>query len=386
MFDPRMRVRRPQNGGVQRAGLFAEIVDEASAPGQERGVFDALDRLATPGGGYHGHSRTILRQVLCERLLLQALAVPLARMRPGGETTASQDLPKSLISCAAEPATLEPMRDTWRNSLGVTPAWSRKKRVKWPWALKPRSPPTSDRLSSVSITDLTASSMRKQIDVHMRRHLRRALEQPIEMRPRQPGLFGQATDVVDDVRLEADEIDRAADAPIEPLTVAPDLRQGGRQRAPRRETFDDRDHQVGQQPLQRRMVARLRHHQRRKLHGEAADMRRDVAGLPFEESGRAAGGPVRPEALEPLRLDIEREDDRARARRVVDVGMGFPGIDQHRLSIGQRHHVGADRELRVVAVDLEEDVAMRMGMAHKRAVHVEQGDTAERAMSDAQCV
>ena len=43
MCDPRMRVRRPQNGGVQRAGLFAEIVDEASAPGQERGVFDALD-------------------------------------------------------------------------------------------------------------------------------------------------------------------------------------------------------------------------------------------------------------------------------------------------------------------------------------------------------
>ncbi len=66
--------------------------------------------------------------------------------------------------------------------------------------------------------------------------------------------------------------------------------------------------------------------------------------------------------------------------------MGFPCIDQHRLLIGQRHHVVADRELRVVAVDLEEDVTMRMGMAHERTVHVEQGDTAERAMSYAQCV
>ena len=43
-----MRVRRAQNRRVQRAGRNAEIVDEAAAARQQRGVLDALDRTPDP--------------------------------------------------------------------------------------------------------------------------------------------------------------------------------------------------------------------------------------------------------------------------------------------------------------------------------------------------
>jgi hypothetical protein len=43
-----MGVGRAQNGRMQRSGSNAEIVDEASASGQECRILDPLDRLAEP--------------------------------------------------------------------------------------------------------------------------------------------------------------------------------------------------------------------------------------------------------------------------------------------------------------------------------------------------
>ena len=48
--DHRMRMRRAQDRGMQRAGRHAEIVDVAAAPGQQVGVLHPLDRLAAPAG------------------------------------------------------------------------------------------------------------------------------------------------------------------------------------------------------------------------------------------------------------------------------------------------------------------------------------------------
>jgi hypothetical protein len=41
-----VRVRGAQDRGVQRSGRHGQIVDIAAATGQERSVFDALDRPA----------------------------------------------------------------------------------------------------------------------------------------------------------------------------------------------------------------------------------------------------------------------------------------------------------------------------------------------------
>ena len=46
--DHRMRMRRAQHRGVQRARRHRHVVDVAPAPGEQRGVLHALDRLADP--------------------------------------------------------------------------------------------------------------------------------------------------------------------------------------------------------------------------------------------------------------------------------------------------------------------------------------------------
>ncbi len=47
--DHGMRMRRAQHGGVQRARRHRNVIDVAPAPGQQRSVLDALDRLPDPG-------------------------------------------------------------------------------------------------------------------------------------------------------------------------------------------------------------------------------------------------------------------------------------------------------------------------------------------------
>ena len=52
---------------------------------------------------------------------------------------------------------------TRRYSLGGKPHWPRKKRVKWLWALKPRSPEMSDIVSTLAEIRLTAEFMRNML-------------------------------------------------------------------------------------------------------------------------------------------------------------------------------------------------------------------------------
>ena len=69
----------------------------------------------------------------------------------------------------------------------------------------------------------------------------------------------------------------------------------------------------------------------------------------------------------------------------MHIGVRLPGIDQNRLPVRERHQLFADGKLGVCALDLDQHMAMRMRMAHERAIHVEQGDTAEISVDDAQC-
>jgi hypothetical protein len=64
--------------------------------------------------------------------------------------------------------------------------------------------------------------------------------------------------------------------------------------------------------------------------------------------------------------------------------MRLPAVDEHGGGVGERRDLIADQELGVGALDLEQDMAMVMGVSDQRTVHVEQSDPAESAMSDAQ--
>ncbi len=68
----------------------------------------------------------------------------------------------------------------------------------------------------------------------------------------------------------------------------------------------------------------------------------------------------------------------------MHVGMRLPGIDQHRQLIGERGDLIADGELRVIAGDFQQHMAMRMGMAHQAAIHVEQRHAAKGPVRDPQ--
>ena len=68
-FDPKpsLRVvdgRVEEMDGKQRADFDAKVVDESAAPGQQSGVFDALDRLAAPTCWQFRHSLDVSRCAL----------------------------------------------------------------------------------------------------------------------------------------------------------------------------------------------------------------------------------------------------------------------------------------------------------------------------------
>jgi hypothetical protein len=62
----------------------------------------------------------------------------------------------------------------------------------------------------------------------------------------------------------------------------------------------------------------------------------------------------------------------------------LPSIDQYGLGVRQWDEIIAYGKLGVRTIGLYQHVTMRMRMTHERAVHVEQGDTAERAMNNSQ--
>jgi hypothetical protein len=68
------------------------------------------------------------------------------------------------------------------------------------------------------------------------------------------------------------------------------------------------------------------------------------------------------------------------------IGVRFPGIDENRIRVGERRNCVPDSELRVGALNLEQDMAMRVRVTHQLPVHIEQGDAAEYAMGHAKSV
>src|SRR6266567_3741629 len=153
-----MRVRRAQDRGVQRAGPNAEVIDETPAPNQQRGVFDALDRLAAPG---RCDCRHILGHPSRAFLSTSGNAVT---DRPGRRYAPVSFLTKKSLYLIHAPAvTADPIRATVRNWLGLTPVWSRKNRVKCACAPKPSRPLIAHRLSFAWTTEFTANSMRSTL-------------------------------------------------------------------------------------------------------------------------------------------------------------------------------------------------------------------------------
>src|SRR5260370_30544242 len=90
-----------------------------------------------------------------------------------------------------------------------------------------------------------------------------------------------------------------------------------------------------------------------------------------EKSRRTARYPSGAKGLQPFRFDIQSEDQRPRAGRIVNIGMRLPTVDKDGDGIGQRMNAVANDELRVRAFHLEKDMTMRVCMADERAVHIE---------------
>jgi len=84
---------------------------------------------------------------------------------------------------------------------------------------------------------------------------------------------------------------------------------------------------------------------------------------------------------EPSWLDIQREDDGVRPQRAwMRVDMRFPRINQNCAAIGQRALAISHPECRIRAVHLDQDMAMVVRMRDERLIHVEQRESAERAL------
>jgi hypothetical protein len=127
-----------------------------------------------------------------------------------------------------------------------------------------------------------------------------------------------------------------------------------------------------------------RHHVGCEIHRQLPDTRRQLAMGMSEKSRRTARHPSGTKGLQPFRFDIQSEDQRPRAGRIVNIGMRLPPVDQDGDGIGQRMNAVANDELGIRALHLEKDMTMRVRMADERAVHIEQCDPAEIAMHDAQ--
>jgi hypothetical protein len=66
----------------------------------------------------------------------------------------------------------------------------------------------------------------------------------------------------------------------------------------------------------------------------------------------------------------------------MNIGVRPPAIDKNGSSIRQRDDPVADDEMGIAALNLKQDVAMRMRVADQRRVHIEQRDPPERTMGD----
>ena len=118
--DSRMRMRRTQDGGVQRARFHPKVVDETAAPGEQGCVFDALDRLAAPGDGWYCRHTAAFLDVLFRHNRQDAVTVGGAGRYPAVSSVTEKS--HFRLGLRPQAPTGEPIRATRRNSLGLTPA------------------------------------------------------------------------------------------------------------------------------------------------------------------------------------------------------------------------------------------------------------------------
>src|SRR6185436_1203603 len=90
---------------------------------------------------------------------------------------------------------------------------------------------------------------------------------------------------------------------------------------------------------------RMRHHIGSKMQRELTDAQGNLARRLLEESGRTAGGPTRPEFLQPFGLDIERQDQGSRPVDVMHISVWLPAVDEHGRRVRERIDPVAYQEL-----------------------------------------
>lgn len=66
----------------------------------------------------------------------------------------------------------------------------------------------------------------------------------------------------------------------------------------------------------------------------------------------------------------------------MNIRVRLPAIDKNGSGIRQRDNPIADDEMGISALNLEEDVAVRMRVADQRRVHIQQRDPPECTVSD----
>ena len=204
---------------MQRAGPDAEIVDEAAAAGQQRGVFDARDRLSDPRArnwllAFCGSAAalTFIPKHLSHHALCAREHVFSGRTGPNAGK--SRNLPNRLIFAGVEASSARQtgnVAEFARADAGMVPEeageMGRLGKAQLRADVVKR---TCGRLSTRS----TARSIRTHVHIDFRRRADGGFEQPEEMRARQSGFLRQLRNAVGLQPPHADGRDGAADAPI----------------------------------------------------------------------------------------------------------------------------------------------------------------------------
>jgi hypothetical protein len=114
--------------------------------------------------------------------------------------------------------------------------------------------------------------------------------------------------------------------------------------------------------------------------GEASCFARHGGARVRKEAAQAGDGEPVVHLGEPRRLDVERQHDRRSRGTIVQLGVRLPGVHQHHAVAGQLVPPLADLEPGVLAVRLDQDMALRMRMGDEVVIGVEQGHAAEASL------
>ena len=113
--------------------------------------------------------------------------------------------------------------------------------------------------------------------------------------------------------------------------------------------------------------------------------RQDLDGL-GEELGSGALRETLVDFFQPLGIQVEGQQDGVLACLAVVVEMRLPSVDHQGAMGGHRVFLVAYAEPNICTANLENDVALAMGMKNHRMVEPQEGNATERPVNDAQGV